>query len=97
MANTRLCVEYQKLNVMTHSDAYPLPRVQDCLDAMAGSGMFFTMNILLAYSQVPMTEKHIPKTALTTKYGLLSPTMPFGLITAPAIYWWLLEIALSGL
>ena len=53
---------------MTHNDSYP----QDFLDAMAGSGIFSIMDILLAYNQVPMAEKDIPKTAITTKYGLSS-------------------------
>ena len=41
---------YLKLNALTHNDAYPVPRAQDCLDAMAGSRMFSTMDILSAYN-----------------------------------------------
>ena len=60
------------------------PRMQDCLDAMAGAAMFSTMDITLAYNQVPVAEKDIPKTAFVTKYGLYEFTkMPFGLSTAP--------------
>ena len=56
------------------------------------------MEILLAYYQVPIVEKDIPKTAFTTTYGLFEiRTMLFGLITAPATYQWLMELALSGL
>ena len=76
-----------KLNAMTHNDAYPVPRAQDCLDAVAGSRMFSTMDILSAYNQVSMTEKDIPKTAFTTKYGLFELTaMPFGIVAAGSTY-----------
>ena len=45
-----------------------------------------------------MAEKDIPKTALTTKYGLFEfTTMPFSLMTVPAIYQQLMELALAGL
>ena len=33
----RLCVDYRRLNAVTRKDAYPLPRVDDSLDALAGS------------------------------------------------------------
>ena len=96
--STRPCVDYHRLNAVTHNDAYPVPRAQDCLDSMAGSGMFSTMDVLSAYNQVPMTEENIPKTAFSTKYGLFEfTTMPFGLMTAPATYQQLMELALSGL
>ena len=75
-----------------------MPRAQECLDSMAGSGMFSTMDILSAYNQVPVAEEDTPKTVFSTKYGLFElSTMPFGLMTAPATYQRLMELALSGL
>ena len=97
-ASTRQCVDYWKLNAVTHNDAYPVPRAQDHLDAMAGSGMFSIIDILLAYNQVSMEEKDIPQSAFTTKYGLFEfTTMLFGLMTAPATCQQLMELALSDL
>ena len=96
--STRPCVDYCRLNAVTHNDAYPVLRAQDYLEAMAGSGMFSTMDILSAYNQVPVAEQDITKTAFTTKYGLFEfTTMPFSLMTAPATYQQLMELALSGL
>ncbi len=34
---TRFCVDYRKLNDVTRKDAYPLPRIDDTLDALRGS------------------------------------------------------------
>ena len=33
----RFCVDYRKVNSVTRKDAYPLPRVDDTLDTLAGS------------------------------------------------------------
>ena len=35
--STRFCVDYRELNSMTHKDSYPLPRINDTLEALAGS------------------------------------------------------------
>ena len=37
---TRFCVDYRQLNDATVKDAYPLPRIDDTLDMLAGSGGF---------------------------------------------------------
>ena len=37
---TRFCVDYRKLNSITRKDAYPLPRIDDTLDALAGAQWF---------------------------------------------------------
>ena len=96
--STKPYVDYQKLNAVTQNNAYPVPRAQDCLDAMADSGMFSTKYILLAYNQVPMAEKDIPKTEFTIRYGLFEFTyMPFNLMTAPAACQQLMKLTLSGL
>ena len=83
---------------MTHNDVYPVLRAQDCLNAMADLKMFSTMDILSTYHQVPMAERDIPKMMFTTKYSLFEfTTMLFGLMTGPATYQWLMELAFSGL
>ena len=33
----RLCVDYRLVNNVTRKDAFPIPRIQDCLDAVAGA------------------------------------------------------------
>ncbi len=96
--STRICVDYRRLNAVTEDDAFPIPRTQDCLDAVAGATLFSIMDITSAYHQIPVAPEDVQKTAFVTKYGLFEfKTMPFGLKTAPATYQRLMELALSGL
>ena len=94
----RPCVDYRRLNLVTKPDAFPLPRTEDCLDAMAGSVLFSTLDITSAYNQIPVRKEDIPKTAFITKYGFFEyTTMPFGLCNAPATFQRVMELALRGL
>ena len=94
----RFCTDFRKVNAVTKKDAFPIPRTEDCLDAVAVAVIFSTFDITSAYHQVPLRESDIPKTAFTTKYGLYEyMTMPFGICNATATFQRLMELALSGL
>lgn len=95
----RLCVDYRKLNANTIKDAYPIPRVADDLDALSGSTWFSSLDLNMAYHQIPMSEKDKEKTAFATPRGGLYhyTVMPFGLCNAPATFQRVIEHALNGL
>ena len=96
--STRFCVDYRKVNNVTRKDAYPLPRVDDILDTLAGSQWFSTLDLISGYWQVEVKEEDREKTAFCTPDGLFEfEVMPFGLCNAPATFQRLMELVLAGL
>ena len=94
----RPCVDYRKVNALVKPDGYPLPRVQDCLDAVAGSKYFSSFDLTSGYFQIPLKEEDIPKSAFCCKFGHYEMTrMPFGLNSAASTFQRTMELALQGL
>ena len=96
--SVRFCVDYRKVNNLTKKDAYPLPRIDDTLDTLAGSKWFSTLDLLSGYWQVELSSKDKEKTAFATRDGLFQfKVMPFGLCNGPATFQRLMDLTLSGL
>ena len=79
-------------------DAYPLPRIEDNLDALGGSKYFSVFDLVSGFHQVPLSDDAKDKTAFCTQSGLYSwVSMPMVLTNSPATFSKLMEIAMKGL
>lgn len=83
----RLCVDYRKLNIKTVRDAFPLPRIDESLDALHGAKYFTTLDLASGFHQIAMHEDDRHKPAFSTPFGLYEYTrMPMGLCNSPATF-----------
>ena len=94
----RCCIDYRQLNSATRKDAYPLPHIDTCLDAMSSAAWFSTMDLRQSYHQVPVEPRDRDKTAFICHRGMFRyRMMPFGLCNAGATFQRLMDIVMSGL
>ena len=81
----RFCTDFRKVNAVTKSDSFLLPRVEDCIDYIGNSRYISKFDLLNGYWQVPLTEQSKEISAFVTPDGLYQYTvMPFGMKNAPA-------------
>ena len=82
-----MVVDYRPINLVTIKNKYPLPRINDLYDQLAGSSVFSKMDLRLGYHQITIRNGDIPKTAFVTRYCQYEYTvMSFGLTNAPATF-----------
>ena len=96
--SVRFCVDYRKLNLLTRKDAYPLHRIDRCLDTLSGSSWFSTFDLRSGFHQVKVHPKDVNKTTFISHRGTFRfPKMPFGLCNAPATFQRLMDTVLTNL
>ena len=94
----RPCGDYRKLNDITKADRYPVPHIQDFSSNLQGTKIFSKLDIQKAYNHIKVHEEDIPKTAVTTPFGLFEfVRMPFGLHNAGKTFQRFMDEVMRGL
>ena len=83
----RICCDYRDLNSKTIKDAFPLPRMEETLQALKGAKLFSTFDLNQAFMQMAMHDEDMHKTAFRALGRLYEFTrLPYGLTNAPASF-----------
>ena len=92
-----LCVDFRKFNAISIHDLFPLPRVEEALQAIQAAVWFSSFDLAQGYLQMAMGEEDIEKNAFRTgSSGLYEFTrMPFGLTNVGASFCRLMEMCIG--
>ena len=83
----RLCFDYRKVNSVTKTDSYPLPRVDDSIDKIGSAKFISKFDLLKGYWQVGLTSRAKAISAFVTSDALYEcKVMPFGMKNAAATF-----------
>ncbi|XP_012853665.1 PREDICTED: uncharacterized protein LOC105973192 [Erythranthe guttata] len=83
----RMCIDFRHLNKACPKDDYPLPRIDQLVDATVGCELLSMMDASQGYHQIPLEDKDQPAVSFITTTGTYCyVVMPFGLKNVGATY-----------
>jgi Reverse transcriptase (RNA-dependent DNA polymerase) len=79
--------DYREVNKWTVQDIYPIPRIEQILEALHGKELFTALDIRWGYNNIQIKEEDQWKAAFKMPEGLFKPqVMFFRLINSPATF-----------
>ena len=97
MGEIWLCIDFRALNTITLHDSFPLPHIEEALQAVKVAVWFTSFDFAQGYLQLAVLESDIHRTAFRAgSLGLYEFThMPFGLSNSGASFCHLMEMCLG--
>ena len=94
----RMCTDYRKVNSVTKTDSFPVPRMDDCIDNIGKAKYVTKFDLLKGFWQIPLTDRAKEISAFVTPDGLYQyKVMPFGMKNSPATFQRLINMIITGL
>ena len=93
-----MCTDYRKVNSVTKTDTFPIPRIDDCIDNIGHAKYVTKFDLLKGFWQIPLTDRAKEISAFVTPDGLYQyKVMPFGMKNSPATFQRLVNSLIFGL
>uniref|UniRef100_A0A0N4X776 RNA-directed DNA polymerase n=1 Tax=Haemonchus placei TaxID=6290 RepID=A0A0N4X776_HAEPC len=94
----RVCLDFRPLNDITVPDRYPLPRIEDLLERVAGKRYYTSFDLASGYMQLLLSPESQAKCGWATHRGIYQFVyLPFGLRNAGAYFCRAMSRILAGL
>ena len=94
----RMCTDYRKVNSVTKTDSFPVPRMDDSIDNIGQAKYVTKFDLLKGFWQIPLTDRAKEISAFVTPDGLYQyKVMPFGMKNSPATFQRLINMIIMGL
>ena len=75
-----MCTDYRKVNNLTKTDTFLIPRMDDCVDKVGNAKYVSKFDLLKGFWQTPLSERAKEISAFATPHGLYQyKVMPFGM------------------
>ena len=83
----RMCTDYRKVNSVTKTDTFPIPRIDDCIDNIGHAKYVTKFDLLKGIWQNPLTDRAKEISAFVTPDEQYQyKFMPFGMKNSPASF-----------
>jgi len=94
----RFCTDFRKVNAVTKSDVFPIPRIDDCIDQIGNANYVSKFDLLKGYWQIPLTMRAREISAFVTADGLFEYLVcPFGMKNSQATFQRLINQVIAGM
>ena len=94
----RFCLDCRYINDLTEDQYFPIPRVDEVMDSLAGSTIFSDMDCTSGYHQVDLDDETSEMCAFSTRKGHFQYTkLPMGLRGSGMTFQKMITLLLSGM